>query len=200
MSTITEATGDLSTHLRSGQATLKEQPALDVGAGFDGNESAGHQHADVQTGGPYNTKWSALAFIYGVKMAFHAHDRMEERTPFHRSHVDVLQRAVDSMGLDPGSYHLPLRGKDGGVLGYAQFKGVPNRKTPVLATVLGPKMKPGGSNIEEMLKLSATPPLEFLRTEAIPAVRPTKNPFNALGGDTSTMNTSMQPGQAPEPA
>jgi hypothetical protein len=42
------------------------------------------------------------------------------------------------------------------VIGYAQFKGVPNRRAPVLATILGPEMTPGGANIEDMLKLSFT--------------------------------------------
>lgn len=87
------------------------------------------------------------------KLAAHAHDRIEERTSFHRSHVDLIQRAVDTLGLEHGTYHLPLRHQDGRVLGYAQFKSVPNRKYPVLATVLGPEMSPGGVNIEDRIKL-----------------------------------------------
>lgn len=77
---------------------------------------------------------------------------MEERTPFHRSHADHLQLAVDTLKLTGEAYHLPLRGQDGEVVGYAQFKRVPDRKTPVLATVLGPKMKPRGENVELKLK------------------------------------------------
>lgn len=86
-----------------------------------------------------------------VKSAAHPHDRMEERTPFHRSHVDFLQRAVDTLALTGEAYHLPLRDKSGNVVGYAQFKRVPNRSTPVLATVLDPTMKPGGENVEARL-------------------------------------------------
>lgn len=87
------------------------------------------------------------------KTSAHAHDRIEERTEFHRSHVDLIQRAVDTLSLGPGTYHLPLRHQDGRVAGYAQFKSVPNRKSPVLATILGPQMRPGGENIERMIGL-----------------------------------------------
>jgi hypothetical protein len=88
------------------------------------------------------------------KSAAHAHDRMQERTDLHPSYVDLVQRAVDTLSLPKGSYHLPLRNQDGSVHGYAQFKGVPNRKAPVLATILGPKMRPGGQDIEAMIKLN----------------------------------------------
>ena len=88
------------------------------------------------------------------KVAAHAHERMAERTDLHPGHVDLIQRAVDTLGLPKGSYHLPLRQRDGSVIGYAQFKGVPNRKAPVLATILGPAMRPGGQDIEKMIKLS----------------------------------------------
>lgn len=90
--------------------------------------------------------------LVGSKVAGHPHDRIEERTPLHKGNIEPLQRAVDFLGLSPGSYHLPLRGKDGQVLGYAQFKGVPNRKGPVLATVLAPHMTPGGVNLETFTK------------------------------------------------
>jgi hypothetical protein len=79
---------------------------------------------------------------------------MEERTPFHKSNVNKIQRAVDQMGLSPGNYHLPLRGKDGGILGYAAFKAVPGRKNPVFATVLAPHMSPKGQNLETALKVA----------------------------------------------
>lgn len=77
---------------------------------------------------------------------------MRERTPFHEGHVDILQRAVDTLSLDKGAYHLPLRSKDGVLVGYAQFRGVTNRKAPVLTTVLKPSMTPSGTNIEHLLK------------------------------------------------
>jgi hypothetical protein len=36
-----------------------------------------------------------LGGLCSVKLAFHAHDRMEERTPFHRSYTNQLQLAAD---------------------------------------------------------------------------------------------------------
>jgi hypothetical protein len=95
------------------------------------------------------------AELHDVKTAGHPHDRMEERTPFPRAHVDQLQKTVDLMGLSPGAYHLPLRDAHGQLKGFAQFKGVKGRKTPVLATVLGPEMRPGGRDIEHLLKASS---------------------------------------------
>jgi len=95
------------------------------------------------------------ASLYTVKQAWHAHDRMEERTSFHRDTVDDIQKAVDLMGLKPGSYHLPLRDKNGNIAGYAVFKGVPDRKTPVLSTVFHRYARPPGQDIEAMLKSSA---------------------------------------------
>lgn len=95
--------------------------------------------------------------FHDVKTSAHAHDRMEERTPFHKSYVNHLQRAVDTLDLKEQSYHLPLRHQSGAIAGYAQFKKVPNRERPVLATILGPQMKPGGTNLEPLMKLSGEP-------------------------------------------
>lgn len=89
-----------------------------------------------------------------LKQATHAQTRIEERTPFHKSNINKLQRAVDQMGLSPGDYHLPLRGKTGEILGYAAFKAVPGKKNPVLATVLAPHMSPKGQNLETVLKIA----------------------------------------------
>lgn len=100
---------------------------------------------DLEFRAPYYT-------LHGVKNAAHAHDRMEERTPFHRSYATQLQLVADSLALGEGRYHIPLRNRDGSIAGYAQFKSVPNRATPVLATVLGPEMRPSGENIEGRLK------------------------------------------------
>lgn len=94
------------------------------------------------------------AGTYLMKLNAHAHDRIEERTPFHKSNINKIQRAVDQMGLSPGDYHLPLRGKDGSILGYAAFKAAPGRKNPVLATVLAPHMSPKGQNLETALKVA----------------------------------------------
>lgn len=86
-----------------------------------------------------------------MKFAAHAHDRIEERTPFHRSYVNHLQLAVDSLGLTGAHYHVPLRNNKGAVVGFAQFRRVPNRANPVLTTVLGPNMSPKGQSIEQLL-------------------------------------------------
>lgn len=90
--------------------------------------------------------------VYTVKRAAHPHDRIEERTMFHREAVNQIQQAVDLMGLRPGSYHLPLRDKAGNVAGYAVFKGVKNRRSPVLSTVYAKDMRPPGTDIEFMLR------------------------------------------------
>lgn len=84
------------------------------------------------------------------KLADHPHDRMVERAGLPAEHVERLQRVADSLTLDPGSYHLPIRLK-GTLHGYAQFRSVPNRRGPVLTTVLGPNMRPTGYNIEDLL-------------------------------------------------
>lgn len=89
-----------------------------------------------------------------TKHAAHPHDRIRERTPFHEGHIELVQRAVDTLALGEGTYHLPLRLGDGAVAGYAQFRSVPNRRYPVLTTVLGPTMTPSGANIEEMIHRS----------------------------------------------
>lgn len=158
-----QATGAAYPSARGPSASRPEQSALDVSAGVDAVAfPAGGLHPDVDAGPPYAVKDGAFhgvkaAYAYGCKLAWHAHDRMEERTPFHKSHADLVQSAVDLLDLDPGAYHLPLRHKDGSVAGYAQFKTVPNRPRPVLATVLGPQMKPGGTNIEHLLKTGHEP-------------------------------------------
>lgn len=160
------ATGELlrlieaNTGYTSTRASTGDRPDEaydDVSTGVDALENtAGGLPGSADMGGPYAVKGGSLGF-YAVKSAAHQHERMEERTPFHRSHADIIQRAVDYMDLAPGAYHLPLRDKAGVVVGFAQFKGVPNRKKPVLATVLGATMKPSGKDLESMLKLSMSP-------------------------------------------
>lgn len=88
------------------------------------------------------------------KIGAHQHERMVERTGFPAEHADKVQRAVDTLGLSKGVYHLPLRTSKGTLVGYAQFRSVPNRKSPVLVTVLGASMRPSGQNIESMIKLN----------------------------------------------
>ena len=127
-----------------------EIPAQDARSAFQelGNPAGGLPEPSTVM---YDLK---LAF-HVVKRGAHAHDRMEERTPFHKTYVNQVQLAVDTLGLKGNQYHLPLRNKDGTVAGYAQFKRVSNRAHPVLATVLGPKMRPSGDNVESLLKFSA---------------------------------------------
>ena len=135
-----------------------EEGALDANEGFYGLENpSGGLPGPTMDGPPYTVKDGALRLFHAVKQAWHAHDRMEERTPFHKSYVDQLQRAVDTLPLEGDHYHLPLRAKDGTVAGWAQFKRVPNRERPVLATVLAPHMRPGGQNIETLLKQGGAP-------------------------------------------
>lgn len=135
-----------------------EEGELDAMTSFHDIEApAGGLPGPTMAGPPYTVKDGAARLFHAVKQARHAHDRMEERTPFHRSYVDQLQLAVDMLPLKGSAYHLPLRAKGGGVAGWAQFKRVPGRKRPVLATVLAPSMRPSGQNIEEMLKQGSTP-------------------------------------------
>jgi hypothetical protein len=143
---LSEGTGVAYPASRANGASREEQVPLEVGASFDANDFFNWYDRPYDEGPPY-----------AVKGAAHAHDRMEERTPFSRDNVRPLQRAVDMMGLPPGNYYVPLRGRDGTILGYAQFKGVPNRKHPVLATVLGPEMRPSGVNLSTLVKDAAAP-------------------------------------------
>lgn len=92
--------------------------------------------------------------LYTVKSGAHAHERLAERTPLPREAVDLAQRTVDLLGLPPGSYHLPMRDAHGNLRGYAVFKGVPDRRGPVLATVYGVNMTPPGRNVEELIHRS----------------------------------------------
>lgn len=153
---VAEGTGSAYPASRSNGASRKEQVPLEVGTAFSSNDFFNSFDRPVDSGPPY-----------AVKGAAHAHDRMEERTPFARGNVRPLQRAVDSMGLPPGSYHIPLRGRDGRVLGYAQFKSVPNRNAPVLATVLGPAMRPGGVDLGAVLKTANLTPETNVTPEAV---------------------------------
>ena len=150
---LTEGAGPANPFRRTPVSSRPEEGSLDVSTAFHGLENpAGGLPGPTMAGPPYTVKDGAWRLFHVVKTARHAHDRMVERTPFDRSNVEPIQKAVDTLGLKGESYHLPLRGKDGAIAGYAQFKRVPNRKGPVLATVLAKHMSPGGENIEAMLK------------------------------------------------
>lgn len=135
--------------------------------------------------------------VFG-KIGAHPHDRMSERTEFHPSHVDMIQRAVDTLGLPKGSYHLPLRKQDGSVAGYAQFKGVPNRKAPVLATILGPAMRPGGRDIEAMLKLGRFVERDEMKAPVGPLARPGRQETPSYAIDRAFTNATQPTGDAVE--
>lgn len=143
---VSEGTGTGYPSSRSNGASRREQVPLEVGGSFDANDFFSSYDRPADSGGPY-----------AVKGASHAEDRIEERTPLPRTVIRPLQATVDKMGLSPGSYHLPLRDQHGTVVGFAQFKAVPNRDRPVLATVLGRHMRPGGQNIESMMKAAEQP-------------------------------------------
>lgn len=150
---LTPSNGAAYPPARASTGNLPGQTLADAAMGFAALDAPSRWEPPQQTGGPYVEKG---AKFYGVKSAAHAHDRMEERTDLPRSHVDKLQRAVDSIGLTGGFYYLPLRQGDK-LQGYAAFKSVPDRKGPVLATVLAPFMTPKGQNIEHLVKLAGTP-------------------------------------------
>ena len=143
---VSEGTGVAYPASRFNGASRDEEVPLAVGSSFDANDFFSSFDRPMDSGPPY-----------AVKGASHAEDRIEERTPLPRSTIRPLQAAVDKMSLPPGSYHLPLRDKDGALVGYAQFKGVPNRDRPVLATVLHKYMSPSGQNIEKMMKTGSQP-------------------------------------------
>lgn len=155
--TLLESVGDGAPGLRGQADNRPEQGALESNEAFQALVARlGGEPGPMDGWNPPAAEKASEPF-HGVKTAWHAHDRMEERTPFHRSHVDHLQRSIDTLQLSPGVYHLPLRNKDGSIAGFAQFKPVPNRKYPVLATILGPEMTPGGVNLDLMLKFAMEP-------------------------------------------
>lgn len=147
---LAEGTGSASLASREARSTSLQRPAQDAVSAFQelGNPVGGLP-------GPMSAISDLKLAFHDVKYGAHAHDRMEERTPFHKSYVNQIQMAVDMLKLEGDQYHLPLRHQNGTVAGYAQFKRVPNRPHPVLATILGPTMRPGGQNVEAMMKFSS---------------------------------------------
>lgn len=90
------------------------------------------------------------------KEARHAHDRMEERTPYDRSLVDLLETRVKNRypELPHGEYFVPIqdRGKSE-VQGYGVFRtfGKREKTRPTLVTILGNRMKPKGQQLPPSL-------------------------------------------------
>ena len=83
------------------------------------------------------------------KDARHAHDRMEERTPYNRSLVELLETRVKSRypTVPHGEYFVPLQDRGSAeVRGYGVFRtfGKHDKTSPTLVTILGNRMKPKG--------------------------------------------------------
>lgn len=147
---LAEGTGSASPASRELRSTSLQRPAQDAVSAF--------QELNNPVGGlpgPMSAVSDLKLAFHDVKYGAHAHDRMEERTHFHKSYANQIQMAVDMLRLEGDHYHLPLRHQNGTIAGYAQFKRVPNRAHPVLATILGPQMKPGGQDVEAMMKFSS---------------------------------------------
>lgn len=83
-----------------------------------------------------------------IKLALHALDRLRERTRLPDEAVKHLQAYTRDANVPAGFYYLPIQNDDGTHAGYAAFKTVETNNNPrklVLATVLGPHMRPKGS-------------------------------------------------------
>lgn len=85
----------------------------------------------------------------------HAAERLEERTTLHPDTVPLLEAEADRVSgqLLPGKYYLPLNDAVGNRTGYAAFKTVPSYPSHklVLATILGPNMKPKGESLSHLM-------------------------------------------------
>jgi hypothetical protein len=154
MAQVGQATGSASPSHSGSPGNRPQQPYLEGSMGFETMNNISRWEPPQNSGPPYAVKDAAF---YAVKTSDHAHERIVERTPLPAKHIERLQQAVDLAALPPEDYYVPLR-KDGNVVGYAAFKGVPNRKHPVLATVLSPWMNPRGKNIEKLIKTSVAEP------------------------------------------
>lgn len=83
-----------------------------------------------------------------IKLALHALDRLRERTRLPDEAVKHLQAYTRDADVPAGFYYLPIQNDDGTHAGYAAFKTVETNNNPrklVLATVLGPHMRPKGA-------------------------------------------------------
>lgn len=82
------------------------------------------------------------------KLALHALDRLRERTRLPDEAVKHLQAYTRDADVPEGFYYLPIQNEDGTHAGYAAFKTVETNSNPnklVLATILGPHMRPKGT-------------------------------------------------------
>lgn len=83
-----------------------------------------------------------------IKLALHALDRLRERTRLPDDAIKHLQAQAHGAAVPAGFYYLPIQNDDGTHAGYAAFKTVETNSNPnklVLATILGPHMRPKGA-------------------------------------------------------
>lgn len=89
--------------------------------------------------------------MLGYKLAAHAHDRIEERSTLSRALVDEAQKRLKDLPKDgAASYHWTARQGDQ-VLGHLAVKRVGKEQKLVVATFLGPQMKPSGVELTDQL-------------------------------------------------
>jgi hypothetical protein len=93
---------------------------------------------------------------FGLGEPRHALERIRQRTTLDPDLVHFLQAEADKLvGLIPeGFYYLPLLGINGETLRFAAFKTIasyPHARL-VLATILGPEMKPRGTSLSHIMQ------------------------------------------------
>ena len=86
-----------------------------------------------------------------VKLGAHAEDRLTERTNLDPSIIKSLRKDIQKAPIPYGSHHVELEDGSFAVLKDVSRKG---KKRHVVATVLGPDMKPPGVNIARSMKQS----------------------------------------------
>lgn len=92
------------------------------------------------------------------KLARHATDRLKERTKLPEGVISQLDREATRLSPElglrhPGHFYLPIKDKHGAHAGFAAFKVVNEGTKPklVLATILGPEMKPKGVSLSHLM-------------------------------------------------
>jgi superfamily II DNA or RNA helicase len=104
----------------------------------------------------YAAGMKAACASYGYKEARHAVDRLQERTQLGTDVIPQLDAEADRLTdhVAPGHYYLPLKNEAGVHVGYAAFKTVEDYPKPrlVLATILGPDMKPKGTSLSDRMQ------------------------------------------------
>lgn len=143
-----QSTGSAYPYRRTNAASRPEQATYDINSGFDGADNpAGGLPGPMDAGGPY-----------AVKGAAHADDRLKERTKFPPQTLHDLRKDLRRLELPAKAYYKPLRDDSGVVVAYAQIRRVPNRKHPVITTVLSNHMAPSGYNMDLLDKRAVLEP------------------------------------------